>query len=189
MKLAITNLEPNARILFPGGTPLPGYQDHLTREDVIMLTLQFGDWLTVAVLIGVAQFLSSIWIKARLEASIKSEYDRRLEDYRYEIRVREQAAKAAEYLSLAWRLEESDPKEVYHRVNQLGWELAMWLPADTYKAMVLGIAKNTETENPLATIISIRKLLLGTNSGILVTDNIASHAPGIGKRDITRSCG
>ncbi len=54
-----------------------------------------GNTEIVAILcgIGAIQFVATTWLKARLEASIKSEKDRILEDYKYDIRVREQASK------------------------------------------------------------------------------------------------
>jgi hypothetical protein len=141
-----------------------------------MLTLNVYDWVTVGGLIAVSQFLSSVWIKARLEASIKAEKDRQLEDYRYQIRVREQAGKAAEYLSLAWKLDATDSKEVYQRTNQLSWELALLLPANDYREMVQGLAHPTTEANFMETLVRIRKLLL-SDPGNLTAENIAWHWP------------
>ncbi len=135
-----------------------------------------GDFLSVAGLVVAAQLLATMWLKLRLESSINAQYDKQLEDYRYELRTREQAAKAAEYLSLAWRLEANDNAEVYRRVNQLGWELALWLPDNIYRQMTLGIARPSDDRNILTTLVEIRKILL-RHPGTLTADDIAVHAP------------
>jgi hypothetical protein len=75
-----------------------------------------------AVLFIPLQFLLGLWLKARLEASIRHEYDRKLEDYRRQQNRRERAAAIAELFSeWAARGEEKT-------LNRLAWEAALWLP-------------------------------------------------------------
>ena len=57
------------------------------------MNLSLYDLLSVSALVGALQFLTGLWIKTRLESSIKHEYDRQLEEFRAEIRRREQAAR------------------------------------------------------------------------------------------------
>ena len=78
--------------------------------------------------IVVIQFLAAMWIKARLESSIKLENDRLAEEYKYEIRAKEQAAKIAEYFSYYFRLKADSSESDYRTANKLAWELALWLP-------------------------------------------------------------
>ena len=132
-------------------------------------------------LLAVVQFLIGLWIKARLEGSIKHSYDKKLEEFRYELKVREQAAKVAEYMEFARHLREDSPASDYQRANRLAWELAMWLPTDVYKCMAESLVRPNEMNNPLVVVIAVRKLLLGDKAGDLTTVNILSHAPGIGK--------
>lgn len=136
----------------------------------------------ITVLLGILQFLFSSWIKSRLENSIKHEYDKFLEEYKYEIKVREQAARVSEYLALARRLKEESAEADYERANQLSWELAMWLPSDIYKSMVKAISSPSEDTNELTVIIDVRELLLKDKAGDLKADDISHHAPGIGKK-------
>ena len=82
---------------------------------------------------SIIQFISTVWIKSELEKSISAKYDRVLEDYKYNLKVRERAEKVAEYMALQTNLKESSPQNEYDRVNTLGWELTMWLPADVYR--------------------------------------------------------
>lgn len=139
------------------------------------------------ILLGIFQFLASLWISERLKASLQKENTVFLENLRWDIKVREQAERVAEYMAIARALEESSPAEEYRRANQLNWELAMWLPEDLYKAMVLAIAKPSNENNPLSVVVEIRKYLLGKSAGKLVQDNIGFHAPGVGNSPTTKN--
>lgn len=97
--------------------------------------------------------------------------------------MQEQGARVAEYLALARRLKESSPESDFERANQLSWELAMWLPEQIYKQMTLAIVNPNPDVNELSVAISVRKLLLGEKAGDLKPDDIAHHAPGIGKKN------
>ncbi|WP_347274656.1 hypothetical protein [Candidatus Kuenenia sp.] len=59
----------------------------------------------------------------------------------------------------------------------------MWLPEDIYKKMASAIATPSEQTNELTTVISVRSLRLKENAGNLTSENIAHHAPGIGKKN------
>ncbi len=137
-----------------------------------------GNTEIVAILcgIGAIQFVATTWLKARLEASIKSEKDRILEDYKYDIRVREQASKVAEYFSYYFRLKADSSEADYRKANQLAWELALWLPEETYKLVAKAVATNTEEANILSALIAVRKLLLKSD-GTLTHNDIFFHAP------------
>lgn len=133
------------------------------------------------ILLGTVQFLATLWVSERLKASLQKENAVFLEKIRWDIKVREQAERAAEYLSIAKDLKESDSSETYRRVNRLNWELAMWLPEDLYKAMMDAVAKPDENNNPLSVVVSIRQYLLGDSAGKIAQNDIGQHAPGIGK--------
>jgi hypothetical protein len=89
--------------------------------------------------------------------------------------------KIAEYLSLASSLEVSSPKSDYRRANQLSWELGMVLPATLYTQMVKAIADPSSGVNITTVVINARHWFTGRGDG-LTSDDIASHAPGIGKQ-------
>ena len=130
--------------------------------------------------VGVIQFLLALWTKARLEASIKSEHDRLLEDYRFEQKAREQAAKAAEYLALASDLKPTSSDAEYRRANHLAWELALWLPDDLYRKLTRALTSpKSKDNNILAVLVEIRTLLL-KSPGTLTDNEILHHAPNIG---------
>jgi hypothetical protein len=145
----------------------------------MQIVFTLTDALLVLTGIGVIQFLLGLWIKARLESSIKSEYDKLLEDYRFDLRAREQAAKAAEYIALARNLETTSTEADYRRANQLAWELALWLPDDLYRNLGKALASPSSDNNILSVLIEIRKLLLKT-PGTLNDAEVIHHAPNVG---------
>jgi hypothetical protein len=134
------------------------------------------------VLFGALQYLASLWISERLKTSLQKEHSTFLENLKWELKVREQTVRAAEYLVLARNLKEDSPDSDYRKANQLSWELAMWLPEEIYKEMANAIAKPSENTNALTTVVSVRSLLLKEKAGKLTPDDIAHHAPGIGKK-------
>jgi len=130
----------------------------------------------------VLQFLLALWLSERFKAALQRETGKFLESLRWDLKVREQAAKVAEYMALARDLRvDSDPSD-YCRANQLAWELALWLPADVYRAVGRAIKDPNPIVNPLSVVIDVRKVLLGTAAGDLDQDHIIHHAPGIGKQ-------
>lgn len=129
------------------------------------------------------QFAVPLWVKSNIEKSVELKYSKLLEEYKYTIKVREQAARVSEYLALAENLKENSQNEDYERVNQLSWELAMWLPSDIYREMTQAITKPSQEVNELTVVIKVRKLLLGDDAGDLTSEQIAHHAPGIGKNN------
>lgn len=133
------------------------------------------------IIFAAIQYLASLWISERLKTSLQKEHSQFLENLKWDIKVREQAVRVAEYLALARNLKEDSPSTDYQKANQLSWELAMWLPEDIYKEMVSSIATPNGKTNELSTVISVRRLLLQKEAGNLTPDNIAHHAPGIGK--------
>lgn len=145
------------------------------------ITLTITDLFLITAIFSGLQFLSSIWIKSRLEGSIKHEYDRLLEEYKYEIEIRKQAARVSEYLALARRLKADSGDPDFEKANQLSWELAMWLPADIYRSMTKAIVNPSLSVNPLTVSVEVRRLLLGGKAGDLKPEDIAHHAPHVGE--------
>lgn len=126
--------------------------------------------------LGVIQFLLATWLKARLEESIKAEKDRLLEEYKYDIKAKEQAAKVAEYFSYYFRLKADSSEADYRKANQLAWELALWLPEEIYNLVREAVADPNGEANILSALIAVRKILL-KNAGMLNQDQIFFHAP------------
>ncbi len=147
------------------------------------LTLGLSEISFGVAIFGARQYLASVWISERLKAALQKEHSTFLEHLKWELKVREQAVRVAEYLALARNLKEDSPDSDYPKANQLSWELAMWLPEEIDKAMVNAIVKPSRDTNELTTVVSVRSLLLKEKAGKLTPDNIAHHGPSIGKKN------
>lgn len=145
-------------------------------------TLGLPEISIAVVLFGLLQYLTLLWISERLKTSLQKEHSTFYENLKWELKVREQAVRVAEYLGLARNLKEDSPDSDYRKANQLSWELAMWLPEAIYKEMTNAIVKPCGHSNELTTVVSVRSLLLKEKAGKLTPDDIAHHGPGIGKK-------
>lgn len=89
------------------------------------------------------------------------------------------ARRIGEYLSIASSLHETKTsREEYQAANALAWELAMLLPPEMYRGMVSVIVGKTSAH---VFVIHARRWLLGDDAGDLEPNDLAYHAPGIGK--------
>jgi len=148
----------------------------------MIFTLGLPEICVGALVLAALQFLAALLISERLKASLQKENAVFLEGLKWDLKVREQAARVAEYMAIARDLKPTDSTEEYRKINRLSWELAMWLPEDIYRAMTRAITAPDKVTNPLSVAIEVRRLLLGKACGNLTQDDIAHHAPGIGKK-------
>lgn len=126
--------------------------------------------LTTTILSSILTFLSTIWIKWRLENSIKHEYDKKIEDYKNDIEKRNKAEQISELLS-EWLSFPDSQKEL----NKLSINLFLWLP-DNLIIDLSNLLSHSQT-NPVDIrdfIFNIRKYLnsdtkINKNSIILFT--------------------
>ncbi len=146
------------------------------------LTLGLSEVSLGIILFAALQYLVSLLISERLKTSLQKEHSAFLENLKWELKVREQATRVAEYLAIARNLKEDSPDLDYRKANQLSWELAMWLPENIYKEMVSAITTPSVDTNELTTVVSVRSLLLKEKAGNLTSEDIVHHAPGIGKK-------
>jgi hypothetical protein len=100
------------------------------------------DSITVAAIVATVNGFF-IWIVKRY---IDSRFNMALENYRFELKTREQAAKIAEYASRAIFLKSTDNDEAYQRANQLSWELFLLLPTDVYRKLGRGLHEKQNVE-------------------------------------------
>ncbi len=131
--------------------------------------------------VSILAFLAKNLIVELLKTELRKEHSRFLNELNWDRKVKEQAARVAEYLALARRLKESSSEDDYQLANQLAWELAMWLPDEIYKSMTYAIARPDQNVNELTVVISVQRHLLGEKAGSLTANDIVHHAPGIGK--------
>lgn len=120
----------------------------MTNEILVMTvtTTLLSTWLT---------FLSTLWIKSRLENSIKHDYDKKLEDYRVDIEKRNKAEQISELLS-EWLSFPDSQKDL----NKLSINLFLWLPDNLLED--LSYLLSNSKEHPIDIrdfIFKIRKYL------------------------------
>jgi hypothetical protein len=123
-----------------------------------------------AVLFSILQWAASVWLKARLDASIKNEYDRRLEEYRRELDRRERAGMVAE-LFAEWASFPADPKHL----NHLSFEAALWLPADIVKEIGKRLSNSEDAKDVKVILADVRRHLVSKPDDI-TADHIV-HFP------------
>ena len=138
----------------------------------------------VQILIGVVfQGLVAIWLKSRLEASIKHEYDRALEDYRFEIYQREQAAKIATFFArwVKYNAKESkvlNAKELLdyrEELTRMSYELCLWIHDEVLvRKIMLRLINDENALSIKELLIEIRELILGKKCKILKAEDIVN---------------
>jgi len=123
--------------------------------------MTLSELASVVVSGGVLQWLTALWLKGRFEAGLKHTYDRKLEELKFEMRQREQAAMIAE-LFAEWQSKPVEKK----RLNQLTWEATLWLPENVARDLcaTLNLQPNAKTVKDL--LIEVRKILKGKEDGL-----------------------
>jgi hypothetical protein len=129
----------------------------------------------LATIQGACTWFSSHWI----DGQMKARFDVALENYKFELKAREQAAAIAEYAALAINLKATDDAQTYRRANQLAWELFLWLPDDVYRKLGRGLSDPSEKGEMASALTDVRKLLLSDRAGTLGPDDLIVHGPNI----------
>lgn len=141
------------------------------EEAVSQVIVQLG-WSEVAVgvlILSAVQFLIGLWIRAHVESSIKHEYDKRLKDYDFAIKKKEQAVRIAQLLADFSYSRKPDPKDYLADI----WALTLWLPPSLVRHLTeFLVSKNPAMRDPKALLIAIRKELHGADDP-LEADQIA----------------
>jgi hypothetical protein len=130
---------------------------------------------------GIIQFLSTLWIKARLEKSIQHEYDKKIEDYRFSIIQREQAAKIATFLARWGKYSGRESKILnvkelhdYHEdITRMSYELSLWITdEELLKKIRDRLLNKKQSVSVQQLIIDIRELILGKKNKSLSANDI-----------------
>ncbi len=114
--------------------------------------------------ISIIQFLFGIWLKSRLENSIRHEYDKQLEDYKEMYFKREQSSKISTLLA-TWISKPADetPKDKalrFKKLNQLSFELALWIPDEILlKELMKRLSNNPEAQGTKDILLYCRELI------------------------------
>jgi len=122
----------------------------------------------LALLLGVIQWLISIWIKSRLEQSIKHEYDKQLEEYRFFVTKRERAANIATALARWIKYRGTEKKELprkdlidyYEDLTRMSFEMSLWIDDEKTLKRIMSLFTNEPgAPNVREVLIEIRDLI------------------------------
>ena len=137
--------------------------------------------ISLASLLGIIQFLLANWIKARLEKSIQHEYDKKLEDYRFSILQREQAAKIATFFA-RWAkysarektiLNKKELHDYYEELTRMSYELSLWIPDENLVKKIMSRLELKKGAPEVKTLlIEIREHILGKKTETLKAGEI-----------------
>ncbi|HRP03085.1 MAG TPA: hypothetical protein PLE30_10610 [Candidatus Kapabacteria bacterium] len=131
-------------------------------------------FLITLILIPVSQWLISIWIKAKIESSVKHDFnekleaikhqlDKNLEDYKFEIERNKQSSKIAEFLSFWVEAKPDINSEDRQRLNQLSYEMSLWLPVEIYNELAKTLQNIPGSKTAKDILIGIRKIYHGSD--------------------------
>jgi hypothetical protein len=134
--------------------------------------LRTMDTAFIIIALAVVQALCAWWIQARLSASIKHEYDQKLEVLKHEQSRRERAAVIAEFLA-EWTHVQEDTK----RLNQLLWELCLYLPSPLVRDLKATASKAYGHKTAPQLIVAIRDHLLQGSDPIHEADVVHFKHP------------
>lgn len=140
----------------------------------------FGS-VIITFLIGLIQWLLSIWVKIRLEKSIQYEYDKKIQDYNFFLLQKEQAIKVATLLA-RWIeygenpnkiLNENEMRDYFEELNKMTLELAIWIPDEEIaKKLMICLSHGVSAPNIRELIIDVRKLVLNKNNSLIKWEDI-----------------
>lgn len=125
-----------------------------------------------AVLIAIALSLAYLWVKSRLENSIRTEYDialrglqheydQHMELFRIDQRRRERGAMIAD-LFAEWASKPADKK----RLNQLAWEATFWLPPEMVAKLRKRLCNEPDAEDLKQLLVEMRWHLAGAQDRV-----------------------
>jgi hypothetical protein len=106
-----------------------------------------------------------------LKASIRHEYDRKLEELKSEIRRREQAAVVAELLA-EWISNPNPDAQHCKTLNRLTWEAKLWLPEALVKDLCRTLVLAPGRKNVIELIVDVRRVLVGKPDSVTAADII-----------------
>ena len=127
-----------------------------------MSSEQFG---LLVIVLSLVQGVIALALKTYIEKSVAHEFDKRIEDYRTEIRQRERAAMIAELIA-EW---DSRPEDV-KKLNQLVLEASLWLPEHEARELGRILTYNDQAKLPKELVIDIRRILQGKEDGLTAAD-------------------
>lgn len=148
-------------------------------ENIIQLS---GLQVTVVlVAIGILQFLLANWIKSRIQYSIKHEYDKKIEEYKFSQLQRQKAESVANLFAhwIKYRgketelLSKKEQFEYYEALNRMSIEIALWIKDETLLSDLMARLQNKQDAKSIHDLVGdVRKLILSDTGDSFNSDEI-----------------
>lgn len=138
-------------------------------------------FLIITILLGVFQWILSLWIKTRLEESIRHEYSKKLEEYKFEYIQKEKAeiiAKLfAKWIKYGGKTNEVLTKEqqsdYYEELNRMSFEATLWIQDEILvKEIMKPLAHDKDARGIKDLIMQAREMILGKKNANLKWEDI-----------------
>jgi len=120
--------------------------------------MTLADFAILAALQAVAIFILRIWT----QSAIQHEWNKRFEQFKYELRIKERASAIAELLA-EWDSRPDNPK----RLNQLVLEANLWLPETAARELNRILTQHPAAKFPKELVVEIRHLLRGEPDALM----------------------
>ncbi len=120
----------------------------------------------VIVISGLVQAVFTWSLKSWIDSSIKHGFDKKLEQFKLEQSRKQKAAIFAEFLAEWTHVKNGDTK----RVNQLIWELSLYLPSELLRDIYALTTKTEGAESAPDLIVAVRNHLLDGQDPIKAGD-------------------
>lgn len=125
-----------------------------------------------AVMISIVTALAYLWVKSRLENSIRNEYDialrglqheydKHMELFRIDQRRRERGAMIAKLLA-EWASNPTNKK----KLNQMAWEATFWLPPEMVPELRKRLCNEPDAKDLKQLLVEMRWNLAGVQDGV-----------------------
>lgn len=118
----------------------------------------------------VVGMLLNYWIKARLEQSIRHEYDKKIEEIRFEMKKREQSALVADLFSKWIHISDEGNHPQARELNRLSFEMSLWLPDDIAIEINKRLKNLQEAKPTMDLLIECRKIIQGSDTRLKPVD-------------------
>lgn len=131
--------------------------------------------------LGIIQFLSSVWVKTRIEKSIQYEYDRILEEHRFDQMVRQKAEATAKLFSkwIQYRGQEEhilDQRELidyYEELNRMVFEISFWIKDEKLLSdIMLRLQNHGNAKSIFDLIVDLRKKILNDKGDTFLSSDM-----------------
>jgi|CXWL01.1.fsa_nt_gi hypothetical protein len=132
-------------------------------------------------IVGGLQWVLAQWIKIRLEQSIKTEYAKQIEEYKFLISKREKIANIASFFArwIKYRgyeekwIDKKDLADYYEELTKMSFELVLWIDDEEFlKNVMLRFRNDSNATDTLDLLLKAKELVSGSKNKALKGSDI-----------------